>query len=175
MDRDLVYDVGMHNGDDTAFYMSQGYRVVAIEADPAQAEAGRKRFAAEIEKGQVHVVEAAIGPSHGQASFWISSNPELNSFDRQNAEVCNNTSHEIKVTCRPMNDIFKTIAKSCSTYAGSPCTRECCKETFCVRISIFGMLPVIDTTLLLSLIKMEIVSGSFGGYFIRIPSGAIPC
>jgi predicted enzyme related to lactoylglutathione lyase len=27
------------------------------------------------------------------------------------------------------------------------------------------LLPVIDTTLLLSLIKMEIVSGSFGGYF----------
>ncbi|RWM75657.1 hypothetical protein [Mesorhizobium sp.] len=69
MDRDLVYDVGMHNGDDTAFYVSQGYRVVAIEADPAQAEAQRKRFVAEIEKGQVHVVEAAIGPSHGQASF----------------------------------------------------------------------------------------------------------
>ncbi|RWO56067.1 hypothetical protein [Mesorhizobium sp.] len=67
MDRDLVYDVGMHNGNDTAFYVSQGYRVVAIEADPAQAEAGRKRFAAEIEKGQVHVVEAAIGPSRGQA------------------------------------------------------------------------------------------------------------
>lgn len=42
MDRDLVYDVGMHNGDDTAFYVSQGYRVVAIEADPAQAEAGAK-------------------------------------------------------------------------------------------------------------------------------------
>ncbi|RWC46365.1 MAG: FkbM family methyltransferase [Mesorhizobium sp.] len=106
MDRDLVYDVGMHNGDDTAFYVSQGYRVVAIEADPAQAEAQRKRFAAEIEKGQVHVVEAAIGPSHGQSSFWISSNPEFNSFDRQNAEMCNNTSHEIQVTCRPMNDIL---------------------------------------------------------------------
>jgi hypothetical protein len=29
------------------------------------------------------------------------------------------------------------------------------------------LLPVIDTTLLLSLIKMEIVSGSFGGYFIN--------
>ena len=67
MEHDLIYDIGMHNGDDTAFYVSQGYRVVAVEADPAQAEVGRRRFAAEIAKGQVHIVEAAIGPNHGQA------------------------------------------------------------------------------------------------------------
>jgi FkbM family methyltransferase len=106
VERDLIYDVGMHNGDDTAFYLRQSYRVVAIEADPVQAEAGRKRFVAEIEKGQVHIVEAAIGPSYGQASFWISSNPEYNSFDRQNAEQGNNTSYEIQIVCRPMHDIL---------------------------------------------------------------------
>lgn len=31
----LVIDVGMHNGDDTAYYLHRGYRVVAIEANPA--------------------------------------------------------------------------------------------------------------------------------------------
>ena len=28
---DLIIDVGAHNGDDTAFYLHEGYRVVAIE------------------------------------------------------------------------------------------------------------------------------------------------
>ena len=31
----LIYDVGMHNGDDTAYYLRRGFRVVAIEPNPA--------------------------------------------------------------------------------------------------------------------------------------------
>ncbi len=27
---DLIYDVGMHDGEDTAYYLARGYRVVAI-------------------------------------------------------------------------------------------------------------------------------------------------
>jgi len=30
----LVYDVGMHTGQDTAYYLFKGYDVVAIEANP---------------------------------------------------------------------------------------------------------------------------------------------
>jgi hypothetical protein len=29
----LVYDVGMFNGDDTAYYLKKGFRVVGIEAN----------------------------------------------------------------------------------------------------------------------------------------------
>ena len=29
----LAYDIGMHNGDDTAYYLAKGFRVVAVEAD----------------------------------------------------------------------------------------------------------------------------------------------
>ena len=34
MNRELIYDVGMNTGDDTAYYLNRGYRVVAIEANP---------------------------------------------------------------------------------------------------------------------------------------------
>jgi len=36
--RDLIFDIGANNGDDTAFYLKKGFRVVAIEADPALAQ-----------------------------------------------------------------------------------------------------------------------------------------
>jgi predicted RNA methylase len=42
--KDLVYDVGLHNGDDTAFYLHQGFRVIAIDADPRAAAAAKQRF-----------------------------------------------------------------------------------------------------------------------------------
>jgi hypothetical protein len=38
---DLVYDVGFHQGEDTAFYLKKGFRVVAFEAHPRLAENGR--------------------------------------------------------------------------------------------------------------------------------------
>ena len=33
---DLIYDVGMNNGDDTAYYLHKGFRVVAVEAKTGQ-------------------------------------------------------------------------------------------------------------------------------------------
>ena len=38
---DLIYDVGMHNGSDTAYYLHKGFRVLAIEANPVLAKQGR--------------------------------------------------------------------------------------------------------------------------------------
>lgn len=58
--RDLVFDVGLHRGQDTDFYLARGYKVVAFEADPQNAEFCRKRFADAIEKGRLTIVEGAI-------------------------------------------------------------------------------------------------------------------
>jgi FkbM family methyltransferase len=106
MNNNLVFDVGMHNGDDTAFYVKSGYRVVAIEADPVQAAAARRRFATEIASGTVTVVEAAIGERPGEVAFWTSSNPEYGSFDRENAIKRGNRAREVRVACRTMSDVL---------------------------------------------------------------------
>jgi FkbM family methyltransferase len=57
---DLIYDVGLHHGQDTDFYLKKGYRVVAFEAAPGNAEHCRKRFAREIDEGRLTIVEGAI-------------------------------------------------------------------------------------------------------------------
>lgn len=59
---DLVFDVGMHRGEDTAFYLKKGFRVVGFEAVPGLAAECRERFAAEIADGRVRIVEGAICP-----------------------------------------------------------------------------------------------------------------
>ena len=40
----LILDLGMNNGDDTAYYLTRGFRVVALDANPALCEGARKRF-----------------------------------------------------------------------------------------------------------------------------------
>jgi FkbM family methyltransferase len=58
--KDLIYDVGMHKGEDTEFYLRKGFRVVAFEADPDLADRGREKFSVFIDQGQLTIVEGAI-------------------------------------------------------------------------------------------------------------------
>jgi len=57
---DLVYDVGMHKGEDTDYYLKKGFRVIAFEADPDLVEQCRNRFEEELKNGKLIVVEGAI-------------------------------------------------------------------------------------------------------------------
>ena len=57
---DLIYDVGLHHGQDTDYYLRKGFRVVAFEADPHNAEFCRARFADAISDGRLTIVEGAI-------------------------------------------------------------------------------------------------------------------
>jgi len=56
----LIYDVGMHKGEDTDYYLRKGFRVIGFEADPELAEHCRQRFADEIRKEKLKIVEGAI-------------------------------------------------------------------------------------------------------------------
>lgn len=63
---DLVYDVGMHKGEDTEFYLRKGFRVVAMEANPDLVATCRLRFSADIRSGRLTIIEGAICGSSGK-------------------------------------------------------------------------------------------------------------
>jgi FkbM family methyltransferase len=76
---DLVYDVGMHAGEDSAYYLAKGYRVVAFEANPDLIAACKARFADAIAVGRLIIVEGAITEAgtgtvrfyrHGAHTAW---------------------------------------------------------------------------------------------------------
>jgi FkbM family methyltransferase len=69
---DLVFDVGLHLGEDTAYYLSKGFRVVAFEANPALVRHCRTRFARELDEGDLTIVEGAIDDQgRGSVTFYI--------------------------------------------------------------------------------------------------------
>lgn len=57
---DLIYDVGMHKGEDTEFYLRKEFRVVAFEADPDLIALCKKRLKKFVENGQLKIIEGAI-------------------------------------------------------------------------------------------------------------------
>lgn len=82
---ELIFDVGLHDGVDTAYYLASGYDVVAVDANPAMCEAAAQRFASQLAAGRLEIVNAAIAEAPGVAEFWVSSRSEWSSLDRANA------------------------------------------------------------------------------------------
>jgi FkbM family methyltransferase len=68
----LIFDFGLHKGEDTDFYLRKGFDVVAFEADPDLTAYCAERFYAEIEQGRLRIIEGAITnePNNGLVSFY---------------------------------------------------------------------------------------------------------
>jgi FkbM family methyltransferase len=69
---ELIYDIGMHDGDDTDFYLHKGFRVVAVEADPDLCRTTAGRFTDFLATGQLTIVNRAIAPARGPLIFYRS-------------------------------------------------------------------------------------------------------
>ena len=81
MTQELIFDLGLNNGDDSAFYLSQGYRVVAVDANPLMVEQAKMQFRQEIESGALQVLNVGIAKSEGYADFWVCDDkPQFSSF-----------------------------------------------------------------------------------------------
>jgi FkbM family methyltransferase len=73
-DSRAIFDLGMNNGDDTRFYLSRGFNVVAVEANPVLCENAKCRFAAAINNQRLKIVNAAVSTELGEAVFYV--NPD---------------------------------------------------------------------------------------------------
>ncbi len=60
VNNNLIYDVGMHKGEDTEYYLKKGFKVIAFEADPDLISICKKKFLEEISKGELIIIEGAI-------------------------------------------------------------------------------------------------------------------
>lgn len=66
---DLIFDIGMHKGVDTEFYLKKGYKVVGFEANPYLVSHCKKKFEAEINQNRLIVVEGIFSSKNNQSNF----------------------------------------------------------------------------------------------------------
>jgi FkbM family methyltransferase len=67
----IAYDVGMNNGDDTHYFLSKGFKVIAIEANPDLCEIARRRFSDVISNGRCVILNCGISDEDGFLDFYI--------------------------------------------------------------------------------------------------------
>lgn len=99
---DLIFDVGVCSGDDSAYYLHKGYRVVGVEANPLLIPLLEQRFESEIRDGRYTLVPLGISEDEGESAFWVCDDqPEWSSFDRAIASRNGSRNHQVTVaTCR---------------------------------------------------------------------------
>jgi len=114
VERKLIFDVGLNVGQDTAFYLSQGYRVLAIEADPTLAQSNRERFQRDIEAGNLEILNVGIAKEEGCAEFWISEGrPQFNSFHKEIAARDCRRHYSIEVPTSRFGTVLKRFGVPC--------------------------------------------------------------
>ena len=103
----LVYDVGAHRGEDTAYYLHKGFRVVGVEANPLMAEHLRTRFGSEIASGAFSLLEVGVAETEGELDFWVCDDvTEWSSFDEKKAPSGGKTSRPVRVPTLPFANIL---------------------------------------------------------------------
>jgi FkbM family methyltransferase len=70
MDRQLVFDIGLNNGDDTEYYLALGYRIVGVEANPLLTSQCAVRFENAIRQGWLKIINAGVLKEPGEFTFY---------------------------------------------------------------------------------------------------------
>jgi FkbM family methyltransferase len=71
--RDLIYDIGANEGQDSAFYLAKGFRVVAVEANPVLVKHLQDRFADDLAAGRLNLVDRAVTDAAGPLQFYVNT------------------------------------------------------------------------------------------------------
>ncbi len=106
-DSNLVFDLGMNNGDDTDYYLKRGFRVIGLEANPGLCEKAALRFATAIAEGRLTIVHAAIWESSGETVFYVNlENDHWSSIDIGWAGRNDSNCQAITVRCVTLPELF---------------------------------------------------------------------
>ncbi len=104
MNKDLIFDIGMHTGVDTEFYLKKGFRVVAIEANPTLVSAAEIKFESAKDQGRLYIESVGIFNSEINLNFYVNEDcDEWSSFTEHLGTRQNTKFRMIDVPCKPLN------------------------------------------------------------------------
>jgi FkbM family methyltransferase len=105
---ELVFDMGMDIGEDTAYYLARGYRVVAVDADPNMIEKAKVRFQdALISKRLILLNYAICDKDDQEVDFHISKTPGKSSLKYTISNREGSHSRTIKMKTKRLSSLMK--------------------------------------------------------------------
>jgi FkbM family methyltransferase len=108
MQTDLIYDIGMHRGSDSQFYLAKGFRVIGVEAVHHLCEIAKAENTSHIQNGRFTIVENALHTRSNEIiKFFI--NPlkdDWGSLERNAAEKGVGVAEETSVWTISLQDLI---------------------------------------------------------------------
>ena len=109
LNKQVIFDLGVNNGNDTAFYLEKGFRVIGVEANPLLADAARERFAEEINQGRLVLLNVGIWHTNATMPFYVNeSNDHWSSFDPGYGCRQGTPFHIIEVQCLTISQLLES-------------------------------------------------------------------
>lgn len=103
----LIFDLGMNDGEDTYYYLKKGYRVVAVEANPYLVKQAKLRFEKEIQGGDLIIHNLAIWTGYEKKNFYINTqNDHWSSLNPNWTSRDNTSSFSVDVNCVPVSHLI---------------------------------------------------------------------
>ena len=97
MSSDLIYDIGLHKGEDSEFYLAKGFRVVGVDANPEVCRIAQARLRPHVDRGELKVLNVAIAERAGRIPFFKNTQSEWGTIvkgwsDHNEARGCGSVS-----------------------------------------------------------------------------------
>lgn len=107
----LIFDIGMHRGADTEFYLRKGFSVLAVEANPAMITVTADRLHEYVDAGRLTILHLAVADHKGETEFYVSDREGWGSVLKDRAL----SDHQLRVGSHPVRvpcDTFQNILKN---------------------------------------------------------------
>jgi FkbM family methyltransferase len=102
-----IFDIGLHKGFDTEFYLNRNFNVVSVDADIQAIGAAHIKFKSFISSGQLILLHKGIAKEKGQSEFFISNNKEWNSFSKSIANRNQQLEKSITIDTITLSGLFE--------------------------------------------------------------------
>lgn len=112
IDDNLIFDLGLHKGEDTDYYLKRGFRVVSVEADIDLVKLNQARFSEYLTNGKLNIIYGAISDTEeSQITFYKNTKVSIWGTTVKSWALRNSSlgadSIEVTVSVVRLSDLFK--------------------------------------------------------------------
>ena len=105
----IIYDIGANDGADTGFYLAKGFKVIAVEADPALCDKIGKQYQRNLNDGRLKVVNIGVSDKHDTLTFFQNEFSEWSSFQVKSKATTQLSHNQIAVPTAPLREIIENF------------------------------------------------------------------
>ena len=107
----IIVDVGMHVGQDTELYLLQGYKVIAIEANPIEVDKCKVKFKSYIDNGLLQILNVGVGgKTKDNMTFYLNKMFSHWSTFKKELATSRGDFEEINIKCYAFGELMNFLA-----------------------------------------------------------------